>query len=602
MSNTINLKHASPEIIDQLREIRWKCRTDLQYLCNNVLGFTDVKEELHGPVIRHLQQFPAPKTADEEKEHDKVINGRWEYSPVTDVMQLPGKRRMLLLDARGFMKTTINCIAHSIQWIINYPDIAILVMQSNSEKANMIVSDIKKVFQANDRFRAIFPELCPQRRVWEWGRQDSFTVEDRRYGSPRGGIKQHREPTVMASSIERGMAGIHVDVIKCSDIVEPGNINGEGLEMVKRNFLLAINLLVSPQYWIDVEGTRYHFADLYGYIIEREAANTEDLKEWKIFVRGATKRDWGGKEETFTNMDFLMKPEVLDEKGYAQSRWPERFSNRHYAAMKANNPLGYATQQQQDPRPGGVEIFPVNHQFPKWISPKDFVQNIRISKIDISIDTAETTGKRSDYTSIVVAAWSSSGKCYVMEIIHGRFMPSEIVDKIVSLCKKYKHRLGQVKIEETGFVRGLMPALRRGMDLGGIWIPIDTIKRDNQEGKVERIANTLQPWYIKGDIIFVDGISDGRPKEQWDEYWDRTKAHLLKELREFPAGKNDDILDSLSDLFQGKNWFGREMARGFASHQLNLEFGKLLGVLSPEQESLIGGSDSAPTSGRYGIY
>jgi len=599
--STINLKTAPPELVEELRETRWRCRTDLKFLCNYVLGMPDVSEEVHRPVLDHLQQFPLP-SRERQLECDRIVNGRWEYTPAQDILDLPGERRMLLLDSRGFLKSSINCVAHTVQWIINYPDIAIMIMQANGDKANMVVSEIKQTFVGNDRFRAIFPELCPTKRVWEWGRADSFTVEDKRFGNPRGGLKQHKEPTVMATSIERGLSGIHVDVIKCSDIVDPGNINGEGLQTIKKNFFLARNLLVAPQYWIDVEGTRYHFDDLYGRIIDMESEKTKELREWKLFIRGATKRDWGGKPERFDSMDFLQKPEVLDKNGYPESRWPGRFSNKYLHTMKLDDPLGYATQQQQDPRPGGVALFPVDHQFPKWISPQDFINHVRISHYEISVDTAETTGKRSDYTSIVVAGWSNSGKCYIVEIVHGRFLPSDLVDRLVKLCKKYQSRLRSLKIEETGFVRGLMPSLRRIMDTSGVFIPVDTIKRDNQEAKVERIANTLQPWYVRGDIIFVDGMPNGMSKEDHEEYWAKTKAHLLRELREFPSGKHDDILDSMSDLFQNKNWFGRETARGFASHQINLAFGQMLGILTPEQEQYLGTTPAHPADGAYGVY
>jgi len=599
--STINLKSAPPELIQDILEARWKCRTDLKFLCNQILGMKDVSEEVHRPVLNHLQQFPLPPKEDFAK-YDRLQNGRWEYTPYKDITTLDGKRRMLLLDSRGFLKSSINCIAHSIQWIINYPDIAIMIMQANGDKANMVVSEIKQHFIGNDRFRALFPELCPQKRVWEWGRADSFTVEDKRFGKPRGGVNQHKEPTVMAASIERGLSGIHVDVIKCSDIVDPGNINGEGLQTVKKNFFLAQNLLVAPQYYIDVEGTRYHFDDLYGRIIEMELEKPPELREWKIFVRGATKRDWGGKEEKFDSMDFLTKPEIIGPDGYPQSRWPERFSNKHLYTMKLNDPLGYSTQQQQDPRPGGIALFPVDHQYPKWIKPADFINHIRVSHYEISIDTAETTGKRSDYTSMAVGAWSSNGKCYIVEIVHGRFLPSELVDKIIALGRKYATRLRAIKIEETGFVRGLMPALRREMDTRGLFLPIDLIKRDNQEAKVERIANTLQPWYVRGDLIFVDGMPNGMDPDKFEEYWQKTKNHLLRELKDFPAGKNDDILDSISDLFQNKTWFGRESARGFAPQQQNLAFGKMLGILSPEQEALVEDEPVGDISGMHGVY
>lgn len=603
MSN-ISLKTATPELIEQLREARWKCRTDIKFLCNSVLGMPDVNEEVHRPVLDHLQQFPIP-TAEEAKAYDQLIHGVWEYKPLRNILDLDGKRRMLLLDSRGFLKSSINCVAHTVQWIINYPDIAIMIMQSNSDKANLVVSEIKQTFTSNDRFRALFPEFCPTKRVWEWGRADSFTVENKRFSKPRGGVPQHKEPTVMATSIERGLSGIHVDVIKCSDIVDPGNIYGEGLQTVKRNFFLSRNLLVAPQYWIDVEGTRYHFDDLYGRIVEMEMEKPPELREWKLFIRGATKRDWGGQPERFDSTDFLMKPEILDKDGYGESRWPARFSNRYLEMMKRDDPLGYATQQQQDPRPGGIALFPVNHQFPKWISMKDFIQNIRVSHYDISIDTAETTGKKADYTSIAVGAWSASGKCYIVEIAHGRFHPMEIVDKIVELSKKYKHRLGRVKIEQTGFVRGLMPALRRVMDLNGLYIPVEEIKRDNQEAKVERIANTLQPWYVKGDIVFVGdpGLLEEDPKYRQEGISFKTKGQLLKELREFPSSKHDDILDSLADLFQGKTWFGRESARGFAPYQQDLAFAQMVGILSAEQEAQLGISPSYPSNvSQHGVY
>lgn len=601
----ISLRSASPALIEQLREARWRCRYDLKYLCNNILGMPDVSEDLHRPVIDHLQQFPAPRNSEEAKKHDELTNNGWEYTPLRDIMDLEGKRRMLLLDSRGFLKSSINCVAHTVQWIINYPDIAIMVMQSNSEKANLVVGEIKQTFTTNEKFRALFPEFCPTKRVWEWGRADSFTVENKRFSKPRGGIRQHKEPTVLAASIERGMAGIHVDVIKCSDIVEPSNINGEGLETVKKNLSMAKNLLVAPQYWIDVEGTRYHFDDAYGDIVEKEGLKKESLREWKFFIRGATKRDWGGQPERFDSMDFLMKPELLGPDGYAVSRWPTRFPSAYLESMKIDNPLTYATQQQQDPRPGGVALFPVNHEYPKWITVKDFIQNIRVSSYDISIDTAETTGKRSDYTAITVGAWSASGKCYIVEIKHGRFTPLQVIDHIVALAKKYKSRLGRVKIEQTGFVRGLMPGLRREMDLQGLWIPVEEIKRDTQEAKVERIANTLQPWYMRGDIIFVGdtSVAEDDPLHQREGIPKKTKNFLLKELHDFPAGKNDDILDSLSDLFQGKKWFGRESARHFAGRELNLAGKKLLGILSMEEEAYLGieQTGGAPV-GQFGVY
>jgi hypothetical protein len=74
------------------------------------------------------------------------------------------------------------------------------------------------------------------------------------------------------------------------------------------------------------------------------------------------------------------------------------------------------------------------------------------------------------------------------------------------------------------------------------------LKRSNQQAKTERILNSLQPWYMAADIRFLDDLDSLCPGI--------TQA-LETELDTFPAGKNDDILDTLSDIFQNKKHFGR---------------------------------------------
>src|SRR5262249_11708233 len=104
--------------------------------------------------MNHLQKFPVPTPLEMEK-LDRLDRGNWNYEPKTELTQLPGGRRVLILDPRGFLKTTINAQSHSIQWILNYPDVAMMIIQSNGEKAEMILGEIKRHFQANPRFRAL---------------------------------------------------------------------------------------------------------------------------------------------------------------------------------------------------------------------------------------------------------------------------------------------------------------------------------------------------------------------------------------------------------------------------------------------------------------
>jgi len=563
-----DLKKLPEDVYQKLVTTRWRCRTDLKFLCNEVLGFKDVSEELHGPVIANLQQFPLPDV-ETQRSSDRIIDGKWYFTSPTRMLDLEGRRRMLLIDSRGFLKTTINIIAHTIQWIINYPDIALLIVQSNSAKAEAFLREIKQHFQGNPRLRALFPEHCPMKRIMEWGTQTQFTSEARSITALR------REPTVVAGSIDKGMAGYHFDLIKFSDIVDPSNITGNGLQQVKDSFGMMHNLLISPLYWIDVEGTRYHMDDLYGKIIEDEDKATEDMKEWNMFIRGATFREWGGKPEEYTMEALLTRPEVIDKDGLPKSRWPTRFPNKDLASMKRKNRFMYMTQQQQLPMPtDGDAYFPVNHAYPTWISRKDFKQNIRVAAYEITVDTAETINKKADYTVIIVAAWSGNGKCYIDKIIMGQFLPDQTISKILNEALTHYGKLRSIKIEETGYVRGMKSSLQRKMDMNGITLPITFVKRDTQVGKEERIAQTLQPPYRAHELIFLDDLGLTVDSEEYL----LTKSELLEELKNFPAAKHDDILDAISDLWQNKGWHGREFTRRTLTQEYDTSMARLLGL------------------------
>lgn len=578
----------------RVKALRWRARTDLGFLCRDVLGYKDVDDYVHGPILNAIQKFPIPNETQFDK-HDRIERGRWVYEPITQMEKLPGKRRVLILDPRGHLKTTINAIAHTIQWILNYPDIAIQVIQSNNEKAELILGEIKKHFQANPRFRALFPEHCPMKKVFDWGTKGEFTTEARDPEVVR------KEKTVMTGSIDKGSAGLHFDLMKFSDIVDPNNAKGDSLYEVAKSFYLMENLLVTPEYWIDVEGTRYHFADTYGQIIDMEMKRPEAEREYHIHVRGCYKKQTpDGSPQKFTpeELDDDKYPYLLDENKRPIPWWGNRFPVAKLEGMRLRDPYIFSCQQLNNPNAGtdGKQTFPTKspktgNNLPVWVPKQVYVSQVRIAYRDICIDTGETQGKRSNHTAIVTAGWSSNGRCFIEEIDHGKFLPNETVNRIVLAVLKTR-KLRSVKIEETSFVRGLMPSIRREMDLHSLYIPIDLIKRDNQIAKQERIYNTLQPWYVNEDLRFVDPLHPVAAEHE------RIKRQLKKELTEFPLGEDDDILDALADLFQNREWFGREMARPSIEQAAQDHYRKLLGLEDPWEQQLT----TAAPSGIPGYY
>lgn len=540
--------------IADLRLARWRARTDLVYLCQEILHYPNVEREMHGPILDVLQKFPRP-TGKQAVEHDTYdpTKRRFQYKPLKETHELPGKRRALILWPRSTLKTTTNIQGHSIQWIINYPDIALALFHSNIDKVNDLVQEIKRHFQYNETFRELFPELCPLAdKAKDFGKADRFTTPGR--------IKGRKEPTLIGVSLEKGATGMHFDVMKFTDIIELENVKTEERRFqIKKEFYGSEPLLVTPDCWIDVEGTRYHQEDLYGELLDKWLTQKKAGIEpsYNIAISSCWKREYPDNKPFYTP-DSLFLPFAKDAEGKLISIWPhdnqgrKRLTYDYLLELKLTSPYIYSTQYLNTPEGGvdGREIFEVSDSRPAWISTTNFYTNVRVAYRVMSIDTAETNQEYSNNSAIAIGAWGTDNRCYVEDIQHGKFLPNELIHFIVEMAKKYQPQT--IFIEKTSFVTGLMVGLNAAMYRAGLFIPIEQVRRSTKLEKLERIQNSLQPWYKPGLLRFVikeEGESDNSPLRGGinEHNWTQTK----KELRNFPKG-SDDILDSLSDLFTGK--------------------------------------------------
>lgn len=586
---------------------RWKARTDLIWLCNNVLGYQNVSEHLNGEMIRRMQKFPKPDGLEQMKKHDQWIPGKgWQYTPLlVNDKRLPGKlphpnqfpgriRRRLLLDSRGFYKSTINVVSHSIQWILNYPDITILVFQGSLDLAEKFLKEARDHFRGNEKLRKLFPEYCPENPD-DWGASDQFTMINRTPGYIR------KEPTMKATSIERGGAGQHVEVIKYSDIVNEDNSKTKDrCGAIYDLYATSINLLVSPIYWIDVEGTRYHLEDAYGKIIDEEM-DEQRRTVWAIAVPGQDdKKIFFSKDEakrfadeigvkdieelekhyvpqpdkreysvyinscfkvahpnpTFDYDDMLTSDIkfVVGPDGNRVSRSEEDYPAEKLEREARNKPEIFACQKLNNPTIANESSkFPVNAHYPRRIKREIFRQNIHPAYFEISVDIANTTHKQSDFTAIPVACFDQGGRCYIVEIRHGKWQEEQIADQIIELTNKYRPK--RVLMEKDRGNSGVNVWLKRKCQLLDMHIPIHMLPKHTKQTKEEYIGSTLRPWYITGTLVFLDDLG-------------LAFSHMCNELKGFPKGRWDDIIDAISHFFHDKQVLGRNSERPTMSHAL----------------------------------
>ena len=495
--------------------MRQRCRTDLFLLCR-VLGYKDVSETVHRPLLEGLQKFRGGT--------EEYSAGRWVYRPAIPFWQLEGCRQTLFLYPRGHLKTTVITIAHSIQWIINYPNIRILVSTAIGDQCDLIVSSIKKQFQYNDDFRTLFPEFCPsQAKAADFGSRDEFTVPNR---------TDHtlKEATVWSCSVGKVIAGFRADVIKNSDLVDEQNVKTPtGINEVISHFGHMEPLLErynerdgfkASRGWNDVEGTRYDFGDLYGELLK--ASDYEDYRDktrpidWHVILRAAQ-----------------------DEKG--KSLWPERFPPEELERIRRQPAVGdwiFSAQYLNKCIPQGDGLCDPNDVVfvPGHIIAQIMPRLRLIATIDLS---GMQAAERSDFTCISVGGFDTDGRLYVVEIHCSRYSPEEVIDIVFSIHTRFKN-LVCFRVEKEARATVLMPFLERESSKRSIYPRVLVLPRDSRISKQNRIRG-LRPWFKNSLIRFNEAIPL------------RTKQELLTEITQFPSqsgGVHDDILDTLADLMQ----------------------------------------------------
>jgi predicted phage terminase large subunit-like protein len=295
--------------------MQWRqaARTNLFFLMHRVLNYPLPSEEVHGDIVRRLQQFQGgvdychPETG-------KLLR----YEPAVDMWDLEGARVGLFLDPRGTFKTTVITMSHSIQWTINYYDIRVLLSMATEKQTRAVLKEIKAHYQFNPIFRWLFPEVCPPaKRVADWGSQEGFVIPARRR-------KAMKEPTIHTCSIGAVIAGFHYEVIKCSDLVDKENVKTPDSILRTIEHYGYMNPMLEPapdgkgRGWITVEGTRYDFSDLYGTIQDGELERPVEKRRYSILVRSA--RSSEPVLESLPNGEIVQRPE--NGKPLYPQRWP----------------------------------------------------------------------------------------------------------------------------------------------------------------------------------------------------------------------------------------------------------------------------------------
>ena len=491
---------AMEQLLEKWKGVKFcrnKARRSLHYLCCEMLGYRDVKWDVHSEIIENLQKFQGGE--------DHIdARGQVTYVPTVPLWELTGPRNTLILYPRGHLKTTIITIAHAIQWILNYPNVRILISTATGDQCKKMLLEIKAHFQFNKQFRYHFSDYCPlAKRAADFGSQEEFTVPNRTI--------HRKEPTISTCSVGKVIAGAHYEVIKSSDLVDKENVKtpSQIADVISHygylNPLLERSEVPPHNGWMDVEGTRYDFGDLYGRLLDAGSYRT------------------------------VIRPRAGED-----TVWPARFPVTELRRIeKEVGPYIFSCQYRNRPIPpeGGL------------CDPKDIVfmprqamgQIMPMLRLHCTIDLhgLEPARNYNDYTVLTVHGFDRDGRMYVPDIRRGRFSPHDVIWHIFDIHNRYP-MLVDFKIEKDAHARVLLPFLQREASKRQRFPCMVPIRRDTHVSKQQRIKG-LQPWFKAGIIRFADDLG--------------CKTELILEIMQFPsqsAGVHDDILDTLADAMQNQ--------------------------------------------------
>jgi hypothetical protein len=349
------------------------------------------------------------------------LNHYWLYDRAREVELDPYGR--LDLWARFHGKSSIITFGGIIQEIIRDPEVTIAIFSATKPLATEFLAQIKGELETNDDLKRIFADILYENprgkspikvsgeptgdteRPAKWGIQRGITV--RRKGHPK-------EATVEAHGLIDGQpTGRHFMKHYYDDIVHQDYLSEEQLKKTTERFELADNL--GTRHGVDkcIAGTRYHFADTYGVIIERGAA-----KE---------------RRHTATADGTMNGPLVLLD----VENWEKIKRTQGMKTLSA--------QMLLNPVAGNEATFSS-----LWLRNYDVIP--RIMNVYILVDPSKGMGERSDRTAIAVIGIDPGNNKYLLDGFCHRMRLNERIARMDRLYAKWTNVNG-VQIAKVGYER-----------------------------------------------------------------------------------------------------------------------------------------------------
>lgn len=458
--------------------------------------YDDIMKEAHVPSMRELAKndlfFLLTRIIGRTD-----INRPWLYERCLEVNAEPFG--YIDLWARDHYKSTIITVGHTIQDILNDPEITCGIFSHTQVLARAFVSQIMRVFEQCEFLKTLFPEILyqdPKREATQWSKEGGIIVK--RKNNPK-------ECTVEGWGLVSGQPiGKHFNRMIYDDVVVRDSVTSAD-SILKTTEMWELSLAIaSDNAKFKYAGTRYHANDTYQTMIERNAG--------KVRMHPATL------DGTLEGEAVLLQPEVLKKKRDEMGVYT--FSCQMLLNPLADKSMGFAREWIQ------------------YYEPREEFLN-RMNKI-IVVDPSSGRNKKTDYTVMQVWGLNDDKKYYLIYGIRDRLNLTSRASLLFDLVKEYDPM--RVLYEEYGMQADIEFIQLQQKEKN---FHFDIEKVGGRLSKSDRIL-AMVPFFEKKKI-FLPIASTFRTQE--GEYKNFTKLFVEEELLKFPVCKHDDMIDASARIF-----------------------------------------------------
>jgi hypothetical protein len=500
-------------------DLRDRARKDLYWLGKHCIGTemsgSNFMEHVHREMCEQFVQ----------KDFDGVYHKGYTLMEMRlAIGRQKREKEMLLLAPRGSFKSTVNKL-DAVQWLLNCPDIRILVLTGAFNLAEKFLKEIKGFFYKPDGigytyFQALFPEYVLE---------GVDGVSGAALTCPARICRQEGQPSLWVNSIGGTVAGWHCDVMKGDDIVNEENSNNEDTrETLKDRYDNASENLPDEWAFRDHIGTRYFSHDWYGTRI-KDFQKYESSDSLRFLSRSA----WIVKPEfedvpikaLKAHMVDLYFPEKLTFNSLIQKC---RHNEKLFRCQLLNQPMG-------DEAGCDFKEEALNEHL-LLLTRVPYPTNGKPRQVVIEWDTGHSGNADADYCA-GAAGWcqEDTRKLFVLEIRAGKYADSVLADNIVDMHLKWKAMFTEIEAFPRHGLLGAeiqRVAMRKcGTRIPIVWRPVEqglNAKRNRVKG-LESLLSDDRLYFVEGDWI------------------DLTFQQFIK-FTGFSRRRKDDIPDAISFL------------------------------------------------------